>query len=62
MSATEIWRRWEALMLALLIAIVALNSLNSRYFLSVGNFVNLFQLSIEKSIVVLTMTLVIIGG
>jgi rhamnose transport system permease protein len=62
MSAADIWRRWETLMLALLIAIVALNSLNSKYFLSVGNFVNLFQLSIEKSIVVLTMTLVIIGG
>jgi len=61
-SAAEIWRRWEALMLALLIAIVALNSLSSQYFLSVGNFVNLFQLSIEKSIVVITMTLVIIGG
>jgi len=57
-----IWRRWEALMFALLIAIVALNSLNSQYFLSVGNFVNLFQLSIEKSIVVLTMTFVIIAG
>ncbi len=62
MSAAEIWRRWETLMLALLIAIVALNSLDSKYFLSVANFVNLFQLSIEKSIVVLTMTLVIIGG
>ena len=62
MSAAPIWRRWETLMLALLIAIVALNSLSSRYFLSVGNFVNLFQLSIEKSIVVITMTLVIIGG
>src|SRR6185437_3827737 len=61
-SATEIWRRWETLMLALLIAIVAVNSLSSQYFLSVGNFVNLFQLSIEKSIVVITMTLVIIGG
>ncbi len=62
MSAAGIWRRWETLMLALLIAIVALNSLDSKYFLSVGNFVNLFQLSIEKSIVVLTMTLVIISG
>ncbi len=62
MSAAEIWRRWETLMLALLIAIVALNSVSSQYFLSVGNVVNLFQLSIEKSIVVLTMTLVIIGG
>jgi len=62
MSAADISRRWETLMLALLIAIVATNSFNSQYFLSVANFVNLFQLSIEKSIVVLTMTLVIIGG
>ena len=59
---TTISRRWEGLMLAVLIAIVALNSLHSQYFLSVGNFVNLFQLSIEKSIVALTMALVIIGG
>jgi len=49
-------------MLALLIAIVALNSLASPYFLNIGNLVNLFQLSIEKSIVALTMALVIIGG
>ncbi len=55
-------KRWETLMFALLVAIVAMNSLDSRYFLSIGNFVNLFQLSIEKSIVALTMTLVIIGG
>ncbi len=55
-------KRWETLMFVLLVAIIALNSLDSRYFLSIGNFVNLFQLSIEKSIVALTMTLVIIGG
>ena len=53
---------WEAMMLALLIAIVVFNSVRSPYFLSVGNLVNLFQLSIEKSIVALTMALVIIGG
>ena len=50
------------MMLGLLAAIVAFNSFGSPYFLSVGNFVNLFQLSIEKSIVALTMALVIIGG
>jgi rhamnose transport system permease protein len=42
--------------------VVAANIAESRYFLSVGNFVNMFQLSIEKCIVALTMTLVIIGG
>jgi rhamnose transport system permease protein len=62
MDAGAALKRWETLMFALLVAIVALNSLDSRYFLSVGNFVNLFQLSIEKSIVALIMTLVIIGG
>lgn len=62
MDAGAALKRWETLMFALLVAIVALNSLDSRYFLSIGNFVNLFQLSIEKSIVALTMTLVIVGG
>ena len=62
MNAARLLRRWETIMLALLIAIVALNSFGSAYFLSIGNLVNLFQLSIEKSIVALTMALVIIGG
>jgi rhamnose transport system permease protein len=62
MSELGLLKRWETMMLALLIAIVALNSLASPYFLNVGNLVNLFQLSIEKSIVALTMALVIIGG
>jgi ribose/xylose/arabinose/galactoside ABC-type transport system permease subunit len=62
MSAVGTLKSWEALMLALLVAIIAFNSVGSPYFLSVGNFVNLFQLSIEKSIVALTMALVIIGG
>ena len=35
---------------------------NSKYYWGVGNFVNLFQLSIEKSIVALMMTFVIIGA
>ena len=34
----------------------------SKYYWGVGNFVNLFQLSIEKSIVALMMTFVIIGA
>ena len=50
-------RRWETLMLALLVAIVVLNSVYSPYYLSVGNIVNLFQFEIEKSIVALTMAL-----
>ena len=62
MSVPDWLKGWEFMMLVLLIVIVALNSLGSPYFLSVGNFINLFQLSIEKSIVALTMALVIIGG
>ena len=62
MSLLARLKSWETMMLALLVVIVAFNSVGSPYFLSVGNFVNLFQLSIEKSIVALTMALVIIGG
>ncbi len=62
MSALARLKGWETMMVALLAAIVAFNSVGSPYFLSVGNIVNLFQLSIEKSIVALTMALVIIGG
>ena len=53
---------WEGLMLAILVAIVAVNIGYSPYYLGVGNKVNLFQLSIEKIIVALIMTLVIISG
>ena len=53
---------WEGLLLALLVVIVALNVDRSPYFLGVENIVNLFQLSIEKIIVALMMTLIIING
>jgi len=53
---------WEGLLLALLVVIVAINVSYSPYFLGVGNIVNLFQLSIEKIIVALIMTLIIISG
>jgi len=62
MNALGLLKRWESLLLALLVAIVATNVIESRYYLSVGNIVNLFQLSIEKSLVALTMTLVIVGA
>jgi rhamnose transport system permease protein len=55
-------RSWEGLLLAILIVIVGLNVTNSPYYLGVGNIVNLFQLSIEKIIVALMMTLIIING
>ena len=62
MSALSGLKRWETLLLAVLLAVVALNGIESKYYWGVGNFVNLFQLSIEKSIVALMMTFVIIGA
>ncbi len=55
-------RGWEGLLLVLLVAIVAMNVTRSPYYLGVENIVNLFQLEIEKIIVALTMTLLIING
>lgn len=55
-------KSWEGLLLAVLVAVVVMNLVRSPYYLGVGNIVNLFQLSIEKIIVALIMTLVIING
>jgi rhamnose transport system permease protein len=55
-------RSWEGLLLFLLVVIVGLNVAISPYYLGVGNIVNLFQLSIEKIIIALVMTLIIISG
>jgi rhamnose transport system permease protein len=55
-------RSWEGLLLVILLLIVAFNVANSPFYLGVDNIVNLFQLSIEKIIVALTMTLIIITG
>ncbi len=53
---------WEGLLLAVLIAIIAVNANLSDAYLTVTNQINLFQLSIEKIIVALIMTLIIING
>lgn len=55
-------RGWEGLLLGLLLLIVGLNAAAVPGYLGVQNQVNLLQLNIEKVIVVLAMTLVIIGG
>lgn len=55
-------KSWEGLLLGLLAVIVVMNILRSPYFLGAGNIANLFQLSIEKIIVALIMTLIIING
>lgn len=53
---------WEGFLLAVLIAILAVNTWNEPAFLTVGNQINLFQLSAEKIIVALIMTFVIINA
>jgi rhamnose transport system permease protein len=55
-------RSWEGLLLAILIAIVVFNATTTPHYLQVQNQINLFQLNIEKIIVVLIMTFVIINA
>jgi rhamnose transport system permease protein len=62
MSALARLRSWEGFLLAALVVIVATNSALSPQFMTLSNQINLFQLSIEKIIVALVMTLIIING
>lgn len=55
-------KSWEGFLLFTLIFIFLLNVMLSPEFFSLSNQVNLFQLSIEKIIVALVMTLIIING
>jgi len=55
-------RSWELLLAAVLVATVVYNTSRSDVYLDVDNFVNLFQLSIEKVIVAVIMTFVIVNG
>lgn len=55
-------KSWEGLLLAFLILIIAVNTALSPQFLTWSNQINLFQLSIEKIIVALIMTLIIINA
>ncbi len=55
-------RSWEALLTVILILVVIYNLLNSPFFLHGDNLINLFGVSIEKIIVALAMTFVIING
>ncbi len=60
-----VWQRlksWEGFLLIFLLLIIMLNSLESPAYLSVGNQINLFELSIEKIIVALVMTFIIINA
>jgi rhamnose transport system permease protein len=62
MTMAERLRSWEGLLVALLIVLIAVNVLRSPYYLGGENIVNLFQLSIEKVIVVPIMALLIVNG
>ncbi|MGH2614213.1 MAG: ABC transporter permease [Thermomicrobiales bacterium] len=55
-------RSWEGLLLVLLFVVLAFNITRVSNFLTVTNQINLFQLGIEKAIVILAMTFVIISG
>jgi rhamnose transport system permease protein len=53
---------WEGLLVAILIIVIGFNVLTTPYYLQVQNQINLFQLHIEKIIVALIMTFLIINA
>jgi len=53
---------WEGLLFAILIVIIIFNTTSTPHYLQVQNQINLFQLHIEKIIVVLIMTFLIINA
>lgn len=55
-------RGWEGILLVLLIVIVIFNSSMTPHYLQVQNQINLFQLHIEKIIIALIMTFIIINA
>lgn len=58
----DIFKRWEVLLAVVLVIVILFNLSRSPIFLRVDNLTNLFVLHIEKIIVVLIMTLIIING
>ena len=56
------FRSWEGLLLIILVITLAANAVLAPQFLTLQNQVNLFQLSIEKIIVAVVMTFIIING
>jgi rhamnose transport system permease protein len=55
-------KSWEGILLVLLIGIVIFNSSMTPHYLLLQNQINLFQLHIEKIIIVLIMSFIIING
>jgi len=56
------FKSWEGFLLVCLTVIIVVNSLKSPAYLSIRNQINLFQLSIERIIVALVMTFIIINA
>ena len=54
--------RWELFLAVVLVAVFFVNVSLSEFYFSERNFSNMFQLSVEKLIVVVVMTFVIING
>src|SRR5262245_35551428 len=54
--------RWELFLVVVLAAVFCVNVSRSEFYLGEQNFINMFQLSIEKLIVVVIMTFVIVNG
>ncbi len=62
---TRVWevvRRWESLLVVILVAVLVINVNLSPFYLQWNNQINLFQLSIEKIMIALVMTLIIINA
>lgn len=55
-------RRWETLLFVVLCVVILANTQLSPFFFEPNNLSNIFRLSIEKAMVVLLMTFVIING
>jgi rhamnose transport system permease protein len=63
--ASSAWQRlksWEGFLIVILAIVFLINSLIAPNYLSVGNQINLFILNIERIIVAITMTFLIING
>lgn len=54
--------RWETFLIGVLLATIVVNAWLSPFYLGLDNFVNLTWLSVEKIVVALVMTFVIING
>lgn len=62
MNALRRLQSWEGFLVFVLAFIVMMNTAMSPSFLTAGNIINLFQLSIEKIILALAMTLIIVNA